>query len=233
MADNEQPEGPDLMGYDSVEALVQAKRASDQEAKRLADENRRYGERLDALERQAVNQSRTVPQRGTARDRLAELAIPVDAIDEMMSERIGTAIQQAFEPIAKGFKARNEMLAEHPEFAKFEADVAAFVHNDPEVGERYNRIYSVDPLAANKYAYLEFGAREQKKPRNSRNSTREEAAHAAIPTERSGESRHRPDDSELTEAMQQVRDSGRSRDAVERYAKLRLKKTISDEFLNQ
>lgn len=206
-----------------------------------AELQRRYaasseeGKRLAQLNQQLQQSRQIVPQRAaTARDTLAEWGVPPDALEEVVNEKIGAAIQRAFQPITEGFKARNEMLAKYPDFGKFEADVASFVHNDPETSERYQKLFQVDPVAANEYAYLKFGAQEQKKPRARGANTREESAHAAIPTERAGEARRTPQENqELADAMEDVRKSGRSRDAVDRYAKLRLKQAISDQFLNQ
>ena len=225
---------PDLMGYPSVDALREAKIASDREAKRLTEELRQ--ER--AVRYAAENQRQNVPQRATAWDRLTESGVDAGAVDEIVERRVSERIQQAFAPITKGFQARQEMLAEHSDYAEHEANVAAFVQSDERRKTRYEAMFTADPAGANDWAYLAYGAANQKNGKaasdNARRSVREESAHAAIPTERSGESRRRPsDESELAEAAKYVRDSGRSRDAVEKYAKLRLKNAIPDSHLNQ
>ena len=65
-----EPQAPDLMGYSSVEELVKAKRSSDAEAKRIAEENKQYKQQLSEvlpLAAKAVNQPGASPF-----DRLAE-----------------------------------------------------------------------------------------------------------------------------------------------------------------
>src|SRR3990170_4051200 len=64
---------PDLMGYDNVETLVNAKRASDVEARRLFEENARL---KAILEVQAANPRPEV--RNRYEEELANAGVPVD-----------------------------------------------------------------------------------------------------------------------------------------------------------
>jgi hypothetical protein len=205
--------------------------ASSEEGKRLAQLNQQ-------LQQSAFEPRQAVPQRGSPYDRLNEAGVDAGAVDEIVERRVSERIQQAFAPIAKGFQARQEMMAEHPDFAEHESQVAAFVQQDDRRKARYESMFQADPTGANEWAYLAYGAANQKNGKQAADTTRrtmrEEAAHAAIPTERSGETRRRPDDeSEVREAAKAVRDSGKSRESIERYAKLRLKQAIPDGFLSQ
>ncbi len=227
---------PDLMGYPSVDALRDAKIASDREAKRLAEELRQ--ER--AVRYAAENQRQSVPQRGARHwtDQLVDLGVDPNPIREGIREESQQLINQAFGPITKGLQARQEMLAEDPEWAKYESDVAVWVQSDEKRKARYEALFSADPTGANQWAGMGWAKSQQKNGKVAegvtRRSMREESAHAAIPTERSGESRRRPDEEvDLAEARKQVHDTGRSPAAVERYARLRLKQAIPDGFLNQ
>jgi len=191
----------------------------------------RLNQQLQAFQHESPRQN--IPQRGqSAYERLVETGVDAGAIDEIVDAKVSARIQAAFDPIARGFQARNQMLAEHPEYAKDEANVAAFVQNDPKMSEMYNRMFSADPVGANDWAYMKYGASVQKTHKSGRGS-REGVADAAIPTERSGESRRRPDDGDVSELRREIREKGKTPDLVDRYAKARLRQVIPDSFLNQ
>ena len=136
---------PDLAGYPSVDALVQGYRSSGEEAKRL----REKADKLEGLvtqmwEQQAANQ-RSVPNRsGRPEDRLTEFGVPVDALDEFVAGRVA----KAFEPMARGMQARQTIVGSHPDYVQFEQDVANFIGNDPDLSQRYPRMFEADPAAA-------------------------------------------------------------------------------------
>jgi len=206
--------------------------ASSEEGKRLAQLNQQLQQQAFEPTRQAI------PQRGSPYDRLNETGVDAAAIDEIVERRLNEGIQKAFAPIAKGFQARQEMLAEHPDFGKWESDVAAWVHSDEKRRSRYESMFAADPMGANEWAYMGFGNAQQKNGKGSadtsRRASREESAHAAIPTERSGESRRRPDDgNELADIRKQMRERGKTPDLIDRYAKTRLGQAIPDSHLNQ
>lgn len=174
--------GPDLAGYPSVDELARGYRQSAQEAKRLK-------ERADALERQFMEfqQRQQVPQRQRPEDRLSELGIPVDAIDEIVNQRLS----QALAPLSRMAEARSQILARYPDYTKHESEVMQFIGGDPERLERYNRIAAADPAGALEYSILAYGAERQKaQPRGEPNP---ETVHAQIPGQRSADaSRARP-----------------------------------------
>jgi hypothetical protein len=221
-------------------------RIADLEA-RLADTQRRYaasseeGKRLAQLnqqfQQQAFESRQTVPQRSPSPyQSLIDSGVDAAAIDAIVDERVNTKIAAAFEPIAKGFQARTQMLASYPEYGKYEADIAAFVQSDPTVNERYQRIFSSDPIAANEYAYLKYGETTKRSHKNgTQREAREETAHAQIPSGRSGDARRQPQGNEaaLHEARRAVIESGYNKGAVNNFARQRLRQVITDEFLNQ
>src|SRR5690348_5147050 len=146
MADENQ-EQPDYAGYQDLTGLVGGYRASSDEAKRQKA-------RADMLEQQLAERQ-VVPQRNAegARDpagRLNEWGVPTDAL----SDFVGEQIQKAFAPLAQGFQARNEMLSRHPDYNKFESEVAQFINADPDLSQRYQRMFNSDPTGAMEYAYL-------------------------------------------------------------------------------
>lgn len=226
-----QPE-QDLMGYPSVDALVAAKRASDTEAKRIAAENQQLRNLAFA------NQRQDIPQRQTVYDKLAEYGVPGDLLRQAVREEAGELVQSAFNPIAQGFQARNKLMADYSDYAKYEPEVASFIQSDPSVNEKYSKMFSVDPEAAAEYAYLKFGESRRKSRRDHREEERElrnqTASEAQIPGGRSGDTRRRGEDNndEVRAAREAFQKTGSSADAT-RYAKARLRNVISDEFLNQ
>lgn len=229
------PLNPDLMGYPTVEALVNAKRASDQEAKRIHDENDQLKvqfQNLYQLQAQA-NPRQGVPQRSTPSDRLAEFGVPVDAL----SQYVGEELQKAFAPIAAGLNARNTVLAQYPDYNKFESDVAQFINADQNLSQTYQRMFSADPAGAFEYAFLKFGeSRRRSVPATDPNALMQEAgSHAVIPTSRNGDAR-RTDQSakgDLNKLWEEYQRTGSST-AARAYAQERLHHlpSISDDFLS-
>lgn len=219
---------PDLAGYPSVEALVQGYRSSGEEAKRL----REKADKLESLmtqvfEQQAANQ-RTVPNRsGRPEDRLTEFGVPVDALDEFVAGRVA----KAFEPMARGIQARQTIVGSHPDYVQFEQDVANFIGNDPDLSQRYPRMFESDPAGAMEYAFLKF-ADSRRRSVGSPTGAVGGSVDAAIPTSRNGEGRRTPDgDQHIRDAFERWQKSGSSQDA-QTYAKARLRGVITDDFLN-
>lgn len=225
------PLNPDLMGYPNVEALVAAKRAGDAEAKRLFDENLKKDQFISQfLTNGAPNGRQSVPDRraATPEDRLTEFGVPVDALNEF----VGGAIRKAFEPLTNGMQARGKIVTEHPDYAQFENDVAQFIATDPDLSTRYPRMFEADPVGAMEYAFLKFGDSRRRTAQPAGDGRIGNPADAQIPSSRAGEGRRAPDGSqELQEAYEQFQKTGSSKDA-QRYAKLRLRTVIKDDFLN-
>lgn len=219
---------PDLAGYPSVDALVQGYRSSGEEAKRL----REKADKLEGLvtqmwEQQAANQ-RSVPNRaGRPEDRLTEFGVPVDALDEFVAGRVA----KAFEPMARGMQARQTIVGSHPDYVQFEQDVANFIGNDPDLSQRYPRMFEADPAAAMEYAFLKFSDSRRRSVTNPTGAVGG-SVDAAIPTSRNGEGRRAPEaDQHIRDSFERWQKSGSAQDA-QAYAKARLRGVISDDFLN-
>lgn len=219
---------PDLAGYPSVDALVQGYRSSGEEAKRL----REKADKLEGLvtqmwEQQAANQ-RSVPNRsGRPEDRLTEFGVPVDALDEFVAGRVA----KAFEPMARGIQARQTIVGSHPDYVQFEQDVANFIGNDPDLSQRYPRMFEADPAAAMEYAFLKFSDSRRRSVGNQTQAVGG-SVDAAIPTSRTGEGRRGPDsDQDIRDAFDRWQKTGSAQDA-QAYARTRLRTAISDDFLN-
>lgn len=226
----EQPLNPDLAGYPSVDALVAGYRNSGQEAKRLADENRRLQAERDAALQYAANPRQDVPQRGNGAplERLREIGVDTDAL----AQYVGESIRTAFQPIQQGFEARNAVLGRYPDYGKFESDVAQFVQSDPALNQTYQRMFQADPAGAFEYAFLKFGeSRRRTAPQNG--DLQGEAAHAAIPSGmRAGDSRRPPDEQGRLNALFQRYQQTQNPADARAYARARLGQVITDEWLN-
>lgn len=225
------PLNPDLAGYPTPEALVAGYRNSSEEGKR----QRERADKLEGLVTQLIsaqtgsNSRSPVPDRGgSAEDRLTALGVPVDALEEYVGDRIS----KAFQPIANGMQARGRMVAERPDYIQFENEVARFIETDPDLNQRYPKMFEADPAGAMEYAFLKFGdSRRREAPAPM--ETVGNPVDASIPSSRGGESRRVPDQSqELQSAFERYQKTGSPRDA-EAYAKLRLRRVVSDDFLNQ
>jgi hypothetical protein len=212
---------PDLMGYKSVEDLVNAKRASDAELKRIA-------EKVNSLE-QTFNQYQRpqVPTRFNSPDEeLSTYGVPVNALDAYVNQRL----EKAFAPIAQGMQARQSVVARYPDYAKFESEVAKYVSENPELQSRYQRMFSADPESAMEYAMLKFtDSRRDSAPEKV--SKKESARDAAIPSSRSGDSRGitSSDNDDVARAKKHYQETG----DPQYYGKARLRQIISDDFYNR
>lgn len=219
---------PDLAGYPNVEALVQGYRSSGEEAKRLREKaDKLEGLMTQMFEQQAANQ-RAVPNRsGRPEDRLTEFGVPVDALDEFVAGRVA----KAFEPVARGIQARQTIVGSHPDYVQFEQDVANFIGNDPDLSQRYPRMFEADPAAAMEYAFLKFSD-SRRRSVGSQTQAVGGSVDASIPTSRVGDGRRGPDaDQDVRDAFERWQKSGSATDAAA-YARTRLRTAISDDFLN-
>lgn len=221
---------PDLAGYPTIEALVAGYRNSSNEGKL----QRERADKLEQLVQQqlasAENQRRSVPDRSKRpEDRLTDYGVPVDALEELVQDRL----QKAFAPIQNGLQARGQIASEHPDYLQFENDVAHFIQTSPGMSQRYDKMFATDPAAAMEYAFLKFAdSRRSTLPTNGNNG-REGIADASIPSSRSGDGRRAPDQASVVQdAFERWQKTGSARDA-EAYAKARLRNVISDDFLAQ
>lgn len=230
---NEEPNAPpqpDLAGYPSQEALVAGYRASGEEAKK-------WRERAQTLEQQyqaaidVANRRPDIPQRHRPEDRLTELGIPTDALDEMISQRLNNAFQPIVKQLNGAQEARVKMLASYgPDYSKYESDVAQFIASDPDMSARYQRMFETDQAGAMDYAYLKYGeSRRRAQPAQTTGSP-EQVVEASIPTSRKGGS---PKGHNQEETLSQAWDQFKKTGNPETYAKARLRTVIKDDFLNQ
>ena len=229
---NQQPDNsplnPDLAGYPSIEALVQGYRSSGEEAKRLRERSDKMEQLMTQMLEQQVANQRAVPNRsGRPEDRLTEFGVPVDALDEFVAGRVA----KAFEPVARGIQARQTMASSHPDYVQFEQDVANFISQDPDLNNRYARMFDTDPAGAMEYAFLKF-ADSRRRTVPSQTAGIGGSVDASIPTNRAGDVRRAPEaDQDLRDAFNRWQKTGAPSDA-QAYAKARLRSVISDDHLN-
>lgn len=153
------PEKPPLMGYATPEALVQAKVASDAEAKRL------HG-RVQELEQQLGQVLPLVTQRQPGRtpyDELSDLGIPTEALRQAVQNEARVLLREELAPLISANTARQELVGEYPEYQKFEPQLHKFLAENPQVNEQYEwaiqnaRQKPEQAKMAMEWAYLKFG----------------------------------------------------------------------------
>jgi hypothetical protein len=225
---------PELAGYPNAEALVKGYRESGAEAKRQrdrADQAERMVAEMALNSEGAANPRQPIKQRSTRpEDRLSEYGVPVDALGEYVSSKV----QELFAPIAQGMSARTELLSKYPDYNRYEADVAAFIQQDPALNQSYQRMFSADPAGAFEYAFLKFGESRRRTAGGRTDNVPEESSHAQLPgSSRNGESMRQPqgNSANIQRAYQEYQRTG-STQAAQAYAKARLRNVITDEFLN-
>lgn len=230
---------PDLAGYPSVEHLVAAYRASGDEGKKQRDRadvaERRFAEQAAQGYGYAANQRPDIPQRSPdPYANLEGIGIPREDFRAAVRAEAQGMIAEAFQPIAQGFQARNELLGQYPDYQKFEADVASYVNADPDLSQRYQRMFKSDPAAAMDYAFLKFGdSRRRQHPGSNNGVQGQQMTEAQIPSSRTGDARHQNTQGEQTrELFERFQKTGNSQDSLA-FAKARMKSVITDEFLNQ
>ena len=222
---------PDLMGYPSVEALVSAKRSSDQEAQRLFQENAKL---RAVLEVQAVN-----PQtpRNRYEEELTNAGVPMDPLERYVEQKVGQAVGNAFEPVVRQLQgqvqARTHMLSQYGnDFVKFEEDVARHIQADPQLQSRYNAMFTADPVAAVEYAFLKFSETKRRTAPSEEQQSHSQRAQAAVPSSGKSERRRLPDSNQSSvDAAFEAYTKNPSRANAEAYAKARFKQAVPDEWL--
>lgn len=221
------PLNPDLAGYPTAEALVQGYRASGEEAKRLREQNQKLTDTLSTvLTTQAANPRQHVDRSGRPEDRLTDMGVPVEALNEFFDSRLEAKLA----PIARGMQARQQLVGNHPDYAQYETDVANFIAADPDLSARYPKLFDADPAGAMEYAFLKFGEsrRRTAEPPNGR----ERINDAQIPSSRTAEGRNGADPNDRVQAaFEQWQRTGSTRDAAA-FAQERLHGVIKDAHLN-
>jgi len=226
---------PDLMGYDNVETLVNAKRASDVEARRLFEENARL---KAILEVQAANPRPEV--RNRYEEELANAGVPVDPLEQYVSQKVGQAIQAAFQPIARQLEgqvqARSYLVSQYGnDYLKFEQDAWRHVQSNPDLQQRYNNMAQGDPIGAAEFAFLKFSEQQRRShpsDRPSGDEDRSSRAQASIPTSKRTDRRRPSDDKQsAVDAAFERYTKNPSRQNAEAYASARFKQAVPDEWL--
>lgn len=228
MSENQEQEQPDLAGYQSVNDLAKGYRASSDEAKRL----KARAELLEQQNRELLSARPNVPQRGNPADTLTEYGIPLEPLEAIINDRVARGVAAAFEPIARGASARNSILSEYPDYQKFEADVARYVESDPDVSQKYQKMFGVDPEGAMEFAFLKFGEHKRRETPAAKSPQREARSEAQIPSDRRGDARKDPGSAQeevLARSWEHFQKTGDPR----AFAKARIRQVVSDEFLNR
>jgi hypothetical protein len=220
-------------------------RIADLEAK-LADVNRRYaasseeGKRLaqtvQQLQASYVQPRQNVPNRAPYEEELETVGMPLNALDQMIGNRVQQGIAQAFEPFQRGIQARQTMVGRYKDYNKFESETMEYVNSDPELQASYARTFQADPGVAAEWAYLKFGNDKRKAHGNrggGSNSPQEDQIEAQIPSQRSGDARRIPQDGGAVQEARRAWEQNKNPTTAALYAKARLKSAIPDEFLNQ
>ena len=217
---------PDYAGYPDLDALKEGYRQSGTEAKRLKTQV----DQLAQLVQYYTNAYGTNPTpqggqpAGRPEDRLRDWGIPVDELQTFVDSRV----KQTLQPLSEGWRARNRLLASHPDYAQHEQPFMGWLESDPDVSASYQRLSQADPAAALEWAYLRYGKSQPAKPAPP--TPPNGAGEAALPQGRAGESRRRPEGDDLRErAWEHFQQTGNP----EAYANARLSQVIPDEFLNQ
>jgi|SRR6185369_4832173 len=213
-------------------------RIADLEAK-LAEVNRRYaasseeGKRLaqtvQSLQSAYAQPRQNVPQRAAYEETLEQAAVPLDALDQLIGNRVQQGIAQAFEPFQRGLQARQTMVGRYKEYNKVESDVMEYVNSDPETQATYARTFQADPGVAAEWAYLKW--------RRNKNGTsqgaQEDQIEARIPSQRSGDARRIPQDGGAVQEARRAWEQNKNATTAAAYARARLKTAIPDAFFEQ
>ena len=144
--------------YDSIEKFEEGYWNSAQEAMRLATELKVTKEILAANQR--VNPTERVEARETYLDELRDAAIPVEALDRLIEDRVNRGVHDALAPIARGHEARNEMIEQFPNYEQVEKGLNKFLSANPDVNDDYTKLMTAgQERLAMKMALLEFERR--------------------------------------------------------------------------
>jgi len=123
-------------------------------------------QRIMALEDRFQGDIRVNPaERSAARkrpeDALEEIGIDPTVIGEFLEQKLN----QALNPIIQGAQAREQLKRSYPNFETLEGEVATFIQSNPEIKQRYQRMFQADQggameWAINRYQAAQGGSRE-------------------------------------------------------------------------
>jgi hypothetical protein len=85
-------------------------------------------------------------------DALSMAGIPVDSLQAFVRR----GIQEELRPFLQGAQARQVVANEYPDFLKFEPEVAQFMEANPQIKDRYQRMYRADEQGAMEWAFNQF-----------------------------------------------------------------------------
>jgi hypothetical protein len=217
-------QAPDYAGFNSPEELAKAYRASSSEARNQA-------QRAQVLEQQLMQQFQPQKPAATPYDRLSEWGLPVDAL----REAVRSEIAQELQPIARAAGARNQVIANYPDYVKYEQDVMGFINGDPELQRTYNSMFQGDPVGTAEWAFLKFGEKQRRAQPAANGANPSEKAHAQIPSSRTGETRAQKDsgqDDEIAGVFKRWQETGDPR-YREEFARRRIRQVVSQDFLDK
>lgn len=234
--DEGSPSQDDFAGYPNLEELKKGYLASGSEAKKWREAASKSEERIGRLE-QAIdslmtgNQRQAVPQRHWT-EQLQELGVDPNPIREGIREESRQYVQEFFEPIARGVQARGKVIAEYPDYNQFESEISAFINSDPELSQKYTKMFNADPLGAMEFAYLKYGStKRQQAPVAGNGVPEQRRAEAQIPTTRAGDARNQS--ATNREPVRQGWEHFQKTGNPQAFFKARLREVIPDSFFQQ
>lgn len=156
----------DLMGYGSTAALAAAKRSSDQEAKRIYEENKQLRDLL--TQSVAAKQS----TEDNPFEELATLGVPRGALQKAIQTEARNLVREELAPLVAAGTAREAILGQYPDFQKHEPHLHQFLRENPEVNEQYQwglqnaRHNPHQAQMAMEWAYLKYGEQARRSGKN-------------------------------------------------------------------
>jgi hypothetical protein len=221
---NENPTPPtvDLRGYPDVDRLVKGYDASSAEAKRLAEENQRLQQQLQGF---AANPRPDIPVRESPMDRLRGIGVPPEDVMEVARQ----VVTEVLKPLAEMAGSRQSLMAEYPDYGKYEADVMAWVKSDPRRSQWYDQNIVKEPAATSELAFLKYGEHLRRNAPAATPPPNEDMVHARVPGGGAGTAPGAETgyDAQVQQARERFEKTG-SREDAERLAHLRLKQVIPD-----
>lgn len=149
-------------------------------------------ERVAELERMLVtaadrmSPAARVEQRSRARELLESQGIPVDALTEVIEERLASTapkyVEKALAPLTQGAQAQRMLADEFPDVNI--TDVQQFLRVTPDVNRRFQEKLQNDPISAHYYAYGQYMASQRESADLSGQSAARARLDAALPQSR-------------------------------------------------
>jgi hypothetical protein len=122
----------------------------------LARENQTYKELTQTLASRNGPEERDRQRRPEYEANLQTLGIPIDDLDQMITNRAERIVKNQFEPLMRTMQARTEVAQDNPAYLNDEAKVMQFVQRSPTLQAEFNDMAVNNPRAALKYAYAMY-----------------------------------------------------------------------------